>query len=360
MPRDHNNCLRHRERAGLGRAKIRQNQPLATCQISSSKPRSVRSRVLFKPMAGLALSSACHLDGRSAGGNRERRTSGPKSVPPQNSARRRPRCPIHSQFCRFSSRRGCVGSAISAASPSSPRPQIPQSEKCLSLNIWVPQTTEVPANGFPVLVWIFGGALAMGEASLPLYHGTNLVSKSVELNKPAILVTVNYRLNVFSFLASKEFQEWSEDGSTGNLGYCDMQLALQWVKSNIASFGGNPDNVTAFGESAGAQAVDILSAVFGEERLFRKAILQSGTAFQKPARTVAEQQPLFDLLYKNAEGPQELEGKARIEFLLGKTMEELLQAYKKCGPALTFAATLDGVLIKEQPATMPRCERGQG
>lgn len=189
---------------------------------------------------------------------------------------------------------------------------------------------------------------------MPLYDGTELVKKAAELGKPVVLVSINYRLNIFGYLASAEFQEWNEDGSTGNLGFYDQRLGLKWVKDNIKAFGGNPDKITVFGESAGAVSTDLLSIAFGEEKLFSRAILQSGTAMTMPAQPVETSQRTFDQVYAAAGGPADLKGKAKVEYLLTKSTQELLDAYEKCRATVGFAPVIDGVFLKSQPAMAKR------
>src|SRR6516165_11900112 len=121
------------------------------------------------------------------------------------------------------------------------------SEDCLYLNIWMP---EHPAPGkLPVMVWIYGGGFAAGATSEARQDGGNLSKKGV------IVVSFGYRLGVFGFLAHPELTGESEHNASGNYGLLDQVAALQWVKTNIAAFGGDPDNITIFGESAGSFSV---------------------------------------------------------------------------------------------------------
>ncbi len=143
----------------------------------------------------------------------------------------------------------------------------PQSEDCLYLNVWTPATKA--SERLPVLFWIHGGAYQMGAGGLPLYDGEKLARRGV------VVVTINYRLGPFGFLAHPQLTEESQNNSSGNYGLLDQQYALRWVKRNIAEFGGDPARVTIFGESAGAmsvldQLVSPLSA-----GLFAKAISES-------------------------------------------------------------------------------------
>jgi para-nitrobenzyl esterase len=148
------------------------------------------------------------------------------------------------------------------------------SEDCLYLNVW---TTAKKANEkLPVMVWIYGGAFAGGMTGIPTYDGTKLAQKGV------VLVSTAYRVGVFGFLAHPGLSAESGKGS-GNYGLLDMISGLQWVKNNIAQFGGDPSNVTIFGESAGGIAVSMLAASPLAKGLFHRAISESGGSFA-PAR----------------------------------------------------------------------------
>ena len=140
--------------------------------------------------------------------------------------------------------------------------QTRQSEDCLSLNIWTP-VGATPDEKLPVMVFIYGGGFVAGDSSDPLYDGAYLAA-----NKGVILVSFNYRLGVLGFLATDEL--------SGNYGFMDQQLALSWVQANIDSFGGDPEKVTLFGESAGAMSVGLhLFSAPGSTDLFRAAIMES-------------------------------------------------------------------------------------
>ena len=149
----------------------------------------------------------------------------------------------------------------------------PPSEDCLNLNIWTgaQQATEKR----PVMFWIYGGGFEFGSGSLPTYEGTRLAQQEV------VVVTFNYRLGVFGFLALDELDK--EGSNSGNFGLQDSLAALQWVKKNIAAFGGDPDNITIFGESAGAHAVGLLMASPLSKGLFQKAIMESGAFWDSEA-----------------------------------------------------------------------------
>jgi len=141
------------------------------------------------------------------------------------------------------------------------------SEDCLYLNVFAP--ARIPAKKLPVMVWIYGGAFQQGAATNPTFVRGNLVRRGV------ILVTFNYRLGAFGFLAHPELTAESGHHASGNYGLMDQLEALRWVKRNIAAFGGNPDNVTIFGQSAGgASVVDLMAAPSGKN-LFHRAIAES-------------------------------------------------------------------------------------
>lgn len=150
-------------------------------------------------------------------------------------------------------------------------PQSPVSEDCLYLNIWAPTETQ---GKLPVLVWIYGGGFTNGNASTPLYSGERLAQKGV------IVVTVAYRAGAFGFLAHPDLSRESTHGSSGNYGIMDQIAALQWVRRNIAAFGGDPGRITIAGQSAGAMSVSILMASPAAKGLFQRAIGQSGAFFE--------------------------------------------------------------------------------
>ena len=143
----------------------------------------------------------------------------------------------------------------------------PFSEDCLFLNVWAP--AKLPAEKLPVMVWIHGGGLTQGSAHEWGYMGDEIAKRDV------ILVSINYRLGAFGFLSHPALTAESEHGASGNYGILDQIHALKWVRDNIAAFGGDPGNVTIFGESAGGTSVYLLVASPLANGLFHKAILQS-------------------------------------------------------------------------------------
>ncbi len=145
----------------------------------------------------------------------------------------------------------------------------PQSEDCLYLNIWTPGLKGAKR---PVMVWVHGGFFTTGAGSWLIYNGRTLSTRG-----NVVVVTINYRLGVLGFLNLNEITK-GRIPATGNEGLLDQVLALEWVRDNISRFGGDPDNVTIFAESAGAMGVGVLLAVPKARGLFHRAILQSGAA----------------------------------------------------------------------------------
>jgi para-nitrobenzyl esterase len=150
-------------------------------------------------------------------------------------------------------------------------PKEPIGEDCLNLNVWT--KAETALDQLPVLVYIYGGGFRSGGAGCAIYDGGAMAEKGV------VFVSINYRVGVFGFLAHPELTAESEYGSSGNYAILDMIAALEWVKVNIDQFGGDPENVTIAGQSAGSFAVNFLSVSTLAEGLFHKAIAQSGAAF---------------------------------------------------------------------------------
>jgi para-nitrobenzyl esterase len=220
------------------------------------------------------------------------------------------------------------------------RPKVPASEDCLYLNIWSPAADD---KRRPVLVWIHGGAFQTGSGSVPWYNGVSFAEKG-----EVVVVTLNYRLGILGFL---HLAEWGgEDyASSGNCGLLDQLAALEWVRDNIAAFGGDPQRVTIFGESAGAMSVGTLLAMPGAKKLFQQAILQSGAPYKVRDGQVASeatQKILAELGLANTPDP--------IPALLELTPDQLLDAaqnvLRKFPTNLRlFQPTVDGIALPSQP-----------
>ena len=151
------------------------------------------------------------------------------------------------------------------------------SEDCLYLNVYTPANATAKSK-LPVMFWIHGGGFSGGGSNEPRHNGDFLPLKGV------LLITINYRLGVFGFLASSDLAK-ETSGTAGNYGLMDMIAALRWTKANIKEFGGDPDNVTIFGESAGSFAVSTLMVAPPAKGLFQKAIGESGAALGTGALT---------------------------------------------------------------------------
>ena len=167
-------------------------------------------------------------------------------------------------------------------SPGDPSTEYGTSENCLYLNIW--KTDEAAAEKKPVIVWIFGGAFETGGTTDPQYDCTNLVKENPEV----IIVTLNYRLSFLGFLHLSHLPDGKNYQDASNLGLMDQMMALKWVNKNIAAFGGDPDNVTIWGESAGGASCTLLPLVKGSHQYFKRVISESGT----PALTRSAEQAI--------------------------------------------------------------------
>ncbi|MEO6994965.1 MAG: carboxylesterase family protein, partial [Lacunisphaera sp.] len=189
------------------------------------------------------------------------------------------------------------------------------SEDCLYLNVWTPSKTG--ADKLPVMVWIYGGGFQAGASSEPRQDGAILARKGV------VVVSMNYRLGLFGFLAHPGLAAETAGGATGNYGLMDQIAALQWVQRNIAAFGGDPHNVTIFGESAGSMSVCSLMASPLTRGLFSRAIGQSGSAVhpasetssQRQSRARAEERGVAFAAAANATSIKELRQKPAAELL---------------------------------------------
>lgn len=197
----------------------------------------------------------------------------PYAVPPVGERRWRPPAPMP----RWTGVRAARTMGVACMQPpmaAGPydRGQTPMSEDCLTLDVTAP----VGARKAPVMVWIHGGTLIWGSGHSPMYDGQAFAKRGV------VLVSINYRLGVLGYLAHPELSKESADDTSGNYGLLDQIQALHWVRENIAAFGGDPSNVTIFGESAGALSVEYLLASPKARGAFDKAIVQSGYLFTTP------------------------------------------------------------------------------
>jgi para-nitrobenzyl esterase len=209
----------------------------------------------------------------------------------------------------------------------------PASEDCLNLNVWTPATAA--GDRLPVMVWIHGGGFQAGAGPEPRHDGDALARKGV------VVVTINYRLGVFGFLAHPELTRESGRNASGNYGQLDQVAALRWVRDNIAAFGGNPQNVTIFGESAGSFAVSALMASPLASGLFHRAIGESGAYFTAGMGTLA----LLPLQVTEQQGVRFASsvGVESLAALRAKPADELLGAALKTQP--WFSPNVDGYFL---------------
>lgn len=178
---------------------------------------------------------------------------------------------------------------------------VPMSEDCLQLNIWT--NAKSPDDKLPVLIWIYGGGLMVGYPSEMEMDGERIARRGV------ILVSINYRVNVFGFLAHPALTAEAPDAPT-NFGHLDQQAGIRWVKRNIAAFGGDPDNITIFGQSAGGGSCEIQLCSPQNRGLFQRAILHSSGGLLPPSSLSLHL------------GEAELQGERLFEVLGVKTLEE--------------------------------------
>ncbi len=235
-------------------------------------------------------------------------------------------------------------SAIKSAAMAKAITMLPsnEDEDCLYLNVRAPAA----AADLPVMVWIHGGDHTDGSANEPMYQSNALPERG------CVLVTINYRLGMFGFLSHPELSAASPDGISGNYGLLDQIAALEWVRDNIAGFGGDPDNVTVFGESAGGMAVLNLMTSPTARGLFHKAIAQSPA---DTGRWLHLNRPVMELpasadagvaFATSLVGPEA----GQIERLRAMTAEELSAAYRADAHAARFFyPVVDGHHLPMEP-----------
>ena len=198
----------------------------------------------------------------------------PYAAPPIGQRRWRPPAPMpHWKGVRAARTMGVACMQPPMAAGPYDRGKVPMAEDCLTLDVTAPAN----ARRAPVMVWIHGGTLIWGSGHSKMYDGEEFARRGI------VLVSINYRLGVLGYLAHPELSKESPDGVSGNYGLLDQIQALKWVRANIAAFGGDPRNVTVFGESAGALSVEYLLASPLARSLFAKAIVESGYLFITPA-----------------------------------------------------------------------------
>ncbi|KAJ5565121.1 Triacylglycerol lipase (LipA) [Penicillium frequentans] len=212
-------------------------------------------------------------------------------------------------------------------------------EDCLNLNVVRPQSDREEL--LPVLLWIFGGGWQQGSTADPRYNMSYIIQQSAENGKPVLGVSINYRLAAFGFLDSKEVRA---EGNT-NLALRDQRTAMHWVKKNIEAFGGDPDKITIWGESAGAYSVgDHLVTNGGDnEGLFRAAIMDSGNAVGPPYNGTEWHQPMYDGIVERAGCSNTTN---TLECLRNLPYETF---YSVAYAGLEWFATIDDIFISQYP-----------
>jgi para-nitrobenzyl esterase len=256
----------------------------------------------------------------------------PFAAPPLGDLRWRPPQPAAKwedvrQADRFSAT--CVQAPYPVGSLYRVAPE-PVSEDCLYLNVWTAANSASERR--PVMVWIHGGSLTRGSGSTRNYDGEELARKGV------VLVTINYRLGVFGFLAHPELTGESAHHSSGNYGFLDQVAALEWVHRNIASFGGDPNRVAIFGESAGSWSVNLLMATPLAKGLFQRVVGQSGANFGPLQKLSAAEQA--GAKFARSMGADSLSA------LRAKSAADLLAAPGPY-PGIIFLGNVDGWVLPE-------------
>ena len=216
----------------------------------------------------------------------------------------------------------------------------PMSEDCLYLNIWSPAADQ---ERRPVMVWLHGGAFTLGSASDPWYDGT-----SFAVTHHIVVVTLNYRLGILGFVSLKDLAE--EDAAyTGNCGLLDQIAALEWVRENIAAFGGDPDQVTVMGESAGAISIGTLLGMPAAHGLFQRAVLQSGAGSDLTTRSRATKvaQALLAKL-----GLQTSQLAALADVPLEALLKIQPELGREFGGIQAFSPMIDGDTLPQHPSAM--------
>jgi para-nitrobenzyl esterase len=223
-----------------------------------------------------------------------------------------------------------------------PQPSAAVNEDCLSLNVWT--SARSASERLPVMVWIHGGGFFRGSGSNPAYDGEALARRGV------VLVTLNYRLGALGFLTHPALSRESARGVSGNYGLLDQIAALRWVQQNIAHFGGDPANITVFGESGGANSICILMVSPLAKGLFHRAILQSLPLMFQPMRRLRE--AYAGVASAEADGASRV---ADIDLARRMSAEEIVNQFAPAPTLSTgvhFYPVVDGWLLPEDPAVL--------
>ncbi|WP_263409384.1 carboxylesterase/lipase family protein [Terriglobus tenax] len=215
------------------------------------------------------------------------------------------------------------------------------SEDCLTLNVWTPANAE--PGKLPVMVWIYGGGFSGGSTSERRQDGQYLAHRNV------VVVSMNYRLGIFGFFVHPEATAESPNHAAGNYGLLDQAAALAWVKQNIAAFGGDPSNITIFGESAGSMSVSSQMASPLSKDLFQKAIGESGsimTSATFPIQTREQREKADTSFALTTYGTTKLSELRRI------STEDILRPILASRPAPSFRPVVDGYFFPKSPVAI--------
>lgn len=224
----------------------------------------------------------------------------------------------------------------SSARPEGWSPEPSLSEDCLYLNVWTPACD---GRARPVMVWLHGGGFSIGSGSWPVYDGTALARRG-----DVVVVTVNHRLGIFGYLHLREIAG-PEFASSGNAGMLDLVAALEWVRDNVIAFGGDPSNVTIFGESGGGVKVSTLMTMPAARGLFHRAVVQSGPGLRSRVAagqaTELAKQVVADLAT----------GTKSVQELQSVAADKLLGFHAKLGrrAMFSFSPVIDEVDLPEHP-----------
>ena len=231
-----------------------------------------------------------------------------------------------------------------------PADDTPETEDCLTLNVWTPGTT----GKRPVMVWLHGGAFAYGSGNRAVTDGANLAKRG-----DVVVVSVNHRLNICGYLHLEDIggERYAQSGNAGSL---DMVAALQWVRDNIAAFGGDPGCVTIFGESGGGGKVSALLVMPAAKGLFHRAVIQSGAAVRFTTRERAN--ALADAVCKQLGGVDRL-----AEAPLDRLLDAIVPASRAAGPRAfplldryDFGPVVDDAVVAQHPAEPSTSPLGDG
>jgi para-nitrobenzyl esterase len=225
----------------------------------------------------------------------------------------------------------------------------PSGEDCLMLNVWTPGAS--PGHKRPVMVWLHGGGFTSGSGGFKIYDGVNLAGKH-----DVVVVTVNHRLNAFGYLYLADLGG-AKYANSANVGMLDIVAALQWVRDNISNFGGDPANVTIFGQSGGGAKVSTLLAMPSAKGLFHRAVIESGASLRGIPRDAAKKSTEA-FLAKVGLKPNQIDELQRLP------VDRMIKVLEGGGPAgapgLRFGAVVDGKTLPANPfdPTAPEISAG--